>query len=285
MAWISLLKVDRFTEIVISAGGQTAFPVTRHGQCRERYDRCGGDSRSAVRPDAPDDFQAIHARHLNIHYDHRRPQLLNPLQRLSAMPRQRHRVASSPQIICIGADNSLVIVDQQDQRLRLQIAGGRCVQQGRRRQGAGCQWCRCRPRAVLPGQTESKATSLPWGAAHADSAAVQVCHTLHQRQPQTGTGILPGQATVQLGEWLEQFGQIVRSDADAGIPDAEAHRCRCRVACHAQADPALFRREFDGIAKQIEQHLLQTARIGMQLDSCRIDGERYLAAVFYAPSL
>jgi len=93
-----------------------------------------------------------------------------------------------------------------------------------------------------------------------DTSPVHLHQVFADGQSQTGPAILPRDRGVGLFELLENHEQLVRRDADAGIPDIEAQfharRRGCGAAAGMEADAALMG-VLDRIAEQVHQHLVQ----------------------------
>ena len=79
----------------------------------------------------------------------------------------------------------------------------------------------------------------------------------------------PGQRGVGLFERLEQLRQLIRGDADAGVVHEEQElrlvlvfgKMEVAAVPDLQVDAPARRREFDGVAHQVGQDLLQAPRI------------------------
>ena len=83
------------------------------------------------------------------------------------------------------------------------------------------------------------------------------------RRAQAGAAVFPGHRGIGLGELFEDARQLIRRDADAGVPDGEAdhglpiRRCPRRRRHH---DLALLG-ELEGVANEIAEDLPQPGRV------------------------
>src|SRR5581483_2175855 len=84
--------------------------------------------------------------------------------------------------------------------------------------------------------------------------------------------VLARQARVQLAERLEQRGQVLRFDADAGVGDAEPN-CRVRRRIRRRLislyqfrreGDAAFIGELDGVVEQVEEDLFNAPAVAHQ---------------------
>ncbi len=98
---------------------------------------------------------------------------------------------------------------------------------------------------------------------------MQFCHVAHQRQPQPSAGIFARQAGIQLGERAEEARNIAAGNANAGVPHAETNILPSCIRDYLQPNLTVVRGEFDSVAQQIHQHLLDAAHVGLQGDDSR----------------
>ena len=135
-----------------------------------------------------------------------------------------------------------------------------------RRQGAGFFGFRFRRQGTAFGEVEGE----PEGAALA-GCAVDADGTVHaadqsfaDRQPQAGAAVTPGGRVLGLGKGIEQPLDLVFRDADAAVGDLEPQPPQGladdRFAAHIDVDLA-FLGEFQRVADQVGQHLLQAGRV------------------------
>ena len=78
-----------------------------------------------------------------------------------------------------------------------------------------------------------------------------------------------GAGAVGLTEPIEDMGQEIGGDTDAGIPDRQLDGCANPP--HGNVYPSAFRRELHGIRQQIVDDLLEPLRIGEDLPRVAID--------------
>ena len=102
----------------------------------------------------------------------------------------------------------------------------------------------------------------------ANRAAHQLDQLPRDREPQTGAPKLAGDAAVGLREGLKQAFSRLRRDADPRVGDGEAqsHALALFAFPGDPHDHLAALGEFDGIAHQIEQHLLQAAGVADDLN-------------------
>ncbi|MNQ57292.1 hypothetical protein D3C85_714420 [compost metagenome] len=96
-----------------------------------------------------------------------------------------------------------------------------------------------------------------------DGAAHEGYQPFRNRQPQARATKAAGDGAVGLGEGCEQARLLLGGNADAGIANAEAQLDGFALAVrplHHQSDLPLFG-ELDGVADQVDQHLLQALGI------------------------
>ncbi len=135
------------------------------------------------------------------------------------------------------------------------------------------QWsqrgCAARPallRQHLERQREPEARALPGHAADVDLPAHQFDQALADDQPQAGAAEAARDADVALGKGREQLALLLGRDADARVAHFEAQTGRLALALrqrHAHHHLALGR-ELDGVAGQVDQHLLQPQGVAVQ---------------------
>ena len=117
------------------------------------------------------------------------------------------------------------------------------------------------------GQTKVKATAFAQHAVQMQLAAHQLNQALADGHAQAGAAKAPGGGRLGLGEAAENARLVFRRDADAGVghrhfqPDLGR-----RLLHHRQRhrDGALLG-EFDGVAAQVDEHLLQAHGVAKQL--------------------
>ncbi|MCY1520765.1 hypothetical protein D9M68_555520 [compost metagenome] len=99
-------------------------------------------------------------------------------------------------------------------------------------------------------------------ADHADLPTHHLDQVLADHQSEAGASVDAGGGCVALGEGLEQVGQALGRDADAGVGDAETQlgrRLRL-VQPAAQFDLAVLG-ELEGVGQQVEQDLAQADHV------------------------
>ena len=113
---------------------------------------------------------------------------------------------------------------------------------------------------------EGEARALARRALHLDASPHHLHQFLADGQAQAAAAIATGGAGVALGEGLEQLPKGVATDADATVADGE-HQVRLALAVAAAADGqghmALLG-EFQGVAQQVHQHLLEACRVAQR---------------------
>src|SRR4051812_33427445 len=87
-------------------------------------------------------------------------------------------------------------------------------------------------------------------------------------------------AAVQLHKWLKEFLNILWRDTDPRVPNGKDEGVIYCVAGDVKPDSTLFRRKFDGIAKEVNQHLLKTPFIDIEVASSDIEIEVKFQAFF-----
>ena len=103
--------------------------------------------------------------------------------------------------------------------------------------------------------------------------AEQVRELAADREPKAGSSVLAAGAGVGLHERLEDDLLLLERNADAGVRDFEADRCRCLPEHRMLGAPTAMRRrniephaalgsELECIREQVFEHLLQALRIG-----------------------
>ena len=137
-------------------------------------------------------------------------------------------------------------------------------------------------RVLLQAGREPEQAALARRAGKAGVASHQLGQLPGDRQAQPGTAVLARRRVVGLLKGAEQAALCVGGDADAGVLDLEPDDHRLRLLGQqpgAEGDVAGFG-EFDGIAREIEQRLLQAGRIaeyttgqrGDVADQCQLLG-------------
>ena len=97
-----------------------------------------------------------------------------------------------------------------------------------------------------------------------DPAAVHLHQPLHQRQTDAQPALRLLQRPVHLGEHLEDAGQLVGGDADAGVPDR--HHDVAALPLGGQPDAPAPLAVLGGVVQQIHEHLGQPGRVGVHDD-------------------
>ena len=116
-------------------------------------------------------------------------------------------------------------------------------------------------------------------ALHLDMAVHQFDDALRDGQAQAGASVLAGSRGVFLAERLEDVGQILFAHADAGVLDGELQRALAVVApalLDEERHRAAFRREFDGVAQDVDHDLLELHAV---TDVVLVDGADRAAVV------
>ncbi len=72
-----------------------------------------------------------------------------------------------------------------------------------------------------------------------------------------------GDLVVDLDEWFEEPAQILGVDADAGVPHSDLHDILFPLGDDIYAHGAALRREFHGIAQQVDQDLFEAQRVDL----------------------
>ena len=200
-----------------------------------------------LRPDGARGGQAIDLGHLQVH-EH---------QVEGAAGAQLHGLPAAVR----GGD--LVGAARQRQLQQLQV-GGHIVHrqdaQGRQLLRGG-QFQGLRRLARRQGQAHGKLRALPGRALHADAPL----HQLHELARNGRTQARAAEAArgrgVGLGEGVEDALQLLRIHADAGVLHVQVQLAR--AVAHAQQDLATLG-ELDGVAQQVDQHLLHAQRVAAQ---------------------
>lgn len=112
-----------------------------------------------------------------------------------------------------------------------------------------------------PGQADAEIelAALAGRAFDGNLAAHQVEETLGDGQAQAGAAIAAGGGAISLAEGIEDVLLLLGRDADAFVADAEFEVVFAGDQ-NAQTNAAGFG-EFDGIAQQVEEDLLEAQRI------------------------
>src|SRR5258705_8461825 len=84
-----------------------------------------------------------------------------------------------------------------------------------------------------------------------------------QRQTETRSAVFPAQPTINLTEWLQHHGNVLRRDSDSRISDGDADGIA--ILPNAYLHRAAFGRELHRIGQQIEQHLADSTPISKEL--------------------
>ena len=100
---------------------------------------------------------------------------------------------------------------------------------------------------------------MPGRALDPDSTAVHLHQLLRDGQPEPGSLVLAADAAVALLKAFEDPLHVVRRDADAGIAHADQQLGALTLGRHPNAAGL---GEFDRVAQQVQQHLLELGAIG-----------------------
>src|SRR3989338_1704594 len=107
---------------------------------------------------------------------------------------------------------------------------------------------------------------------HPDAALVGLDDALDQCQPQTGAADLLVDGVLRAVKFLEQLGQVLRSDAAAGV--AHSRPYLLAVPGASDRDVAAGGRVFDGVGQQVHEHPLEVLGIADELlHAVPIDGK------------
>ena len=272
-------QVDGFADVGGGARGQAPLAVAGHGQGGQGDD--GHAGQIGLGPQGANGRQAVHVRHANVHDDDAGPLGTGKFDGGAAVAGDDEAVAVAGEIGGEDIQAVFVVVGQQNERPqgrrgfdRVRGARGRASigneRGGRftrdRQIGRGYRgWIGYR----LPRQTDGEAAALAGRAVQAHFAAVQARKPRNEGQTQAGALILAGQAAVDLDEGLKEPGLILQRDADAGVADGEAQPLCAGIGVDREADASACGSEFDGVAEQVDQDLLETARVGVD------DGRRH----------
>ena len=133
---------------------------------------------------------------------------------------------------------------------------------------------RRRNRRDLKRKPQCKHAALADLAGHADVASVQEGEPARKREAEAGTLLAPPGAGVDLMKLHEDLGLVGVGDADAGVGHGDLDRAL--QAARTDLHGAALSCELDGVGDQVQQHLLELARVG-QHHACgrglRADGE------------
>ena len=116
-------------------------------------------------------------------------------------------------------------------------------------------------------------------ALHLDMAVHQFDDALRDGQAQAGASVFAGSGGIFLAERLEDVGKILFAHADAGVLDGELQRALAVVApalLDEERHRAAFRREFDGVAQDVDHDLLELHAV---TDVVVVDGADRAAVV------
>src|SRR5512139_1593642 len=111
----------------------------------------------------------------------------------------------------------------------------------------------------LQGEREGEKAAAALPVAKADGAPHEFNQPFADGQPQSAAAILTLERVVHLAEALEEQGLLVFRDADAGVGHGELESISSRT--DGQLDSSLVGK-LQGIAKEIDQHLLESTLIG-----------------------
>ena len=209
--------------------------------------------------DQPGRGQSVHHRHLHVHqHDVARLAGRHAIDRRLAIDGQRHPVPpffeeTDRQLLVDG-----IVLDQQDmQRRQRRLDAGRRGRRfgGRRRLGPAQR------------QGEAEGAALARRADDGQFAAHQLDQPAGDGQPQAGTAVLARGRGIGLRKGIENAGELVGGNADAGIAHGKGQGQRLGLLpFEADGEHHLAALgELDRVADQIEQHLAQPGRVPAQL--------------------
>ena len=159
-----------------------------------------------------------------------------------------------------------VVVDDQHPAPLASRQWRRDRQRGRRRCLSCCRCCRCRScrSRGQGGQRHDELAALAENACRADGAAVQIDESLHQAQADAQAPLRAVERAVGLSEQIEDVGQQLGRNTDAGV----AHPQHRRVALqpYAHADAAAIVGVLGSVGEQVDDHLLQAGGVCVQPD-------------------
>ena len=90
---------------------------------------------------------------------------------------------------------------------------------------------------------------------------VQDGQPLREGEAEAGAGVFARELAVELHEGLEKLLEVLRRDADAGVPDGEDDLAL--AGRDLEAEFAAARRELAGVAEQVDEDLLELALVGL----------------------
>ena len=254
-----LLQVQRFGQKTVHAGFPRRLLLLGQHAGGEGDDRQVGQAQFVA--NQPGGGQPIHHRHPHIH-QHGVERLgagLQELERLLPVGGQGGGCAFQVEGAFDHIPVHRAVVHHQQMHPR-QTWPGRLL---RRRYEPRDRFVHRRSRER---QFKPERAALPDLALHADRSPHQFHQSFADRQPQPGAAKLPGDARIGLGEGREQPVQHLGRHADPGVSHREAQP-HGGFSGHAHFDldnhfPPLG--ELEGIAHQIDQHLLQPQGVAAQ---------------------
>ena len=204
--------------------------------------RRGGADRAAEPP-----------RQLRRGDDHIRDNSRGELEYFVAPACNRHVAATGRQQRTIGGDRHFYILSQEHTRTRTCAGREHAVAQARGTTG----W--------RPGQRKGKTAALTQFALQRHTAAEQVGHALHQRQPKPRARVMAGEPAVQLDKGLK-----IRCWSSAAMPipvsqTAIRSACCARSAVTSMPISPPSGVNFAALLSEIDQNLFQPAAVGRQL--------------------
>ena len=111
-----------------------------------------------------------------------------------------------------------------------------------------------------------------------DGAAVHLDQSLHQRQADAESALGALQGTVHLREHVEDAGQHLCRNADAGVLDPDQHMVALPLGGHPNATALVH--VLGSVVQQVRQHLRQPGRVRFELDRLWWDRDREFVAPF-----
>ena len=116
------------------------------------------------------------------------------------------------------------------------------------------------PVRLAQGDGDGEGAALPLLALHLNVPVHQLYHALRDGHAQTRAAVAAGGGGVLLAEGVKDVGQVLFAHADAGIPDDEPEGGHVVVAgplLDQKPHGAALRREFHGVAQDVDHHLLE----------------------------
>jgi hypothetical protein len=120
-----------------------------------------------------------------------------------------------------------------------------------------------RANASLGWKTERHLSAFARRAVKRQRPAVQFDYRFHQRYPEAGSFMFPGQRAVDLPEWRHDLLHVPFGDTDTTVGDRDGDTANI-LKSGGNTDRAIRWREFRGIGQKIEQHLFERPFVGEQ---------------------